>query len=90
MPSTPLALSGAAAPPFFIAHGDRDTMTSVRGARELAGKLVRESPSPVVLTVLPGGQHGFDLVRSWRGSAVIAGIEAFLADPRVGLRPAAE
>jgi hypothetical protein len=37
----------------------------------------------VVGVELPGGQHGFDLLCSWRGSAVLAGIEAFLAEPRV-------
>ena len=83
--STPLALSGAEAPPWFVAHGDRDTWTPVEGSRALATKLRRESRRPVVGVELPGGQHGFDLWSSWRYSAVLAGIEAFLADPRVGI-----
>lgn len=79
--STPFALPAAAAPPFFIAHGDHDTWRPVEGARRLAAHLRRESPSPVVTVELAGGQHGFDLWRSWRCSAVVAGIEAFVSDP---------
>jgi hypothetical protein len=65
-------------------------LTSVKAARQLATKLRRESPNPVVSVELPGGQHGFDLWRSWRCSAVLAGIEAFLSDPKLAaaLRPA--
>jgi hypothetical protein len=33
----------------------------------------------VVFAALPGGQHSFDLFRSIRFDAVIAGIEAFAA-----------
>jgi acetyl esterase/lipase len=79
--STPFATSGATAPAFFIAHGDRDTWTPVEAARQLATKLRHESPNTVVAVELPGGQHGFDLWRSWRYSAVLAGIEAFMSDP---------
>jgi len=85
VPSTPLALAGTDAPPFFVAHGDRDTWTPAEGARALTAKLRRESRRPVVGVELPGGQHGFDLLRSWRCSAVLAGIDAFLADCRVGI-----
>lgn len=87
--STPFALSSVHAPPLFVAHGDRDTVTAVDDARELTSKLRRESTGPVVGVQLPGGQHGFDLVRSWRYSAVLAGIDSFLADPRVGLAQSA-
>lgn len=85
VPSTPFALSAGTAPPLLLAHGDRDTVASVEGTRRLVAHVRRESSQPVAEIVLPGGQHGFDLVRSWRYAAVIAGIEAFLADPRVGL-----
>ncbi|MEE6296494.1 alpha/beta hydrolase [Georgenia wangjunii] len=86
VPSTPFALSAAGAPPFFIAHGDRDSLTPVEASRALTTKLREESPGPVVGVVLRGGQHGFDLLHSWRYSAVLAGVDAFLADPRVGIR----
>ena len=86
--STPFAKSAANAPAFFIAHGDHDTWTPIEAARRLAGELRHASPNPVVYVELPGGQHGFDLWRSWRCSAVLAGIEAFVSDPAVeALRP---
>lgn len=79
VPSTPFAWSAIAAPAFFVAHGDRDTWCPIEGARELSGKLRDESPNPVVFVELPGGQHGFDLWHSWRFSAVVRGIEAFVS-----------
>jgi len=87
VPSTPFALSAAHAPPFFVAHGENDTWTPAAAARQLTKKLRKESPAPVVGVELPGGQHGFDLLRSWRYTAVLAGIDAFLADPRIGIDP---
>ncbi|MGD9571251.1 MAG: alpha/beta hydrolase [Thermoleophilia bacterium] len=78
--STPFAMPAEDAPPVFIAHGDHDTWTPVEPARALAAKLRRESVQAVVHAELPGGQHGFDLWRSWRCSAVVAGIGAFAAE----------
>jgi acetyl esterase/lipase len=85
-PSTPFALPMDNAPAFFIAHGDHDTWTPVDAARRLAAQLRRTSPNPVVYAELPGGQHGFDLWRSWRCSAVVDGIEAFVSDPAIDVR----
>lgn len=77
-PSSPLDCPMESAPPFFIAHGARDTIMSADGARTLAHGLRERSPSPVVYAELPGAQHGFDLVHSIRFEAVIDGIEALL------------
>lgn len=84
-PSNPSVMPAQDAPPFFIAHGDLDTLVPARTARNLTARLRSRSRGPVVGIELPGGQHGFDLVRSWRYSAVLAGIDAFLSDPRVDL-----
>jgi acetyl esterase/lipase len=81
-PSSPLVLDAAHAPPFFLAHGDRDTYLPVEGAREFAARLRRSSPNPVVYAELPGGQHGFDRFRSLRFEAVVDGVAAFLARVR--------
>ncbi|MFW3171266.1 alpha/beta hydrolase [Geodermatophilus sp. CPCC 206100] len=78
-PSSPLVLDAAHAPPFFLAHGDRDTYVPVEGAREFAARLRASSSSPVVYAELPGGQHGFDRFRSLRFDAVVDGVAAFLA-----------
>jgi acetyl esterase/lipase len=88
--SSPLALDAAAAPPFLVAHGDRDSWTRVEDARALSAKLRRESDGPVVHLELPGGQHGFDLLRSWRFEAVLGAVDAFLDRALPGApRPAA-
>lgn len=85
-PSSPLVLDAAHAPPFFLAHGDRDSYLPVEGAREFAARLRGSSSSPVVYAELPGAQHGFDRFRSLRFEAVVDGVAAFLA--RVGDRAA--
>ena len=67
----------ADAPPFFIAHGDRDTLVLVEDARAFVERLRSSSSNPVVYAELPGGQHTFDLVHSLRFEAVVDAIEAF-------------
>ena len=86
-PSSPLAYVRSDAPPFFIAHGDRDTMLPASAAREFAVALRGRSRSPVVYAEMPGAQHQFDLFHSVRCTAVVNGIEAF-ATWVLGGRPA--
>jgi acetyl esterase/lipase len=86
--SSPREHVRADAPPFFIAHGDRDTLVLVEDARGFVARLRRSSSNPVVYAELPGGQHTFDLVHSLRFEAVVDGIEAFAAWVRT--RDAAE
>jgi len=78
-PSSPLEYVRADAPPFFVAHGDRDTLVLVEDARLFVERLRRTSSNPVVYAELPGGQHIFDLFGSLRFEAVVSGIEAFAA-----------
>jgi acetyl esterase/lipase len=66
-------------PPFFVAHGDLDTLVVVDDVRRFVERLRSKSQSPVVYTELPGGQHSFDLFHSIRFEAVIDGVEAFAA-----------
>lgn len=82
--STPFALPASDAPPFLIAHGTLDTYTSSEDARALASKLRATSSHPAVHVELPGGQHAFDLVSSWRLTAVIDALDALLEDTGVG------
>jgi acetyl esterase/lipase len=72
----------ADAPPFFIAHGDRDTLVLAKDARAFVQRLRSTSSNPVVYAELPGGQHTFDLFESLRFASVIDGIEAFAAHVR--------
>lgn len=79
VPSSPMAClnSDSDAPPFFIAHGDQDTIVIIDDARNFVEKLQAASSNPVVYAELPGAQHSFDLFHSLRFDAVVDGIEAF-------------
>lgn len=66
-------------PPFFVVHGDHDTVTSVEDARQFVQALRRVSRNPVVYAELPGAQHNFDLFHSIRTEAAIDGFAAFAA-----------
>lgn len=79
LPSAPGAYAGPVAPPFFVAHGDRDTVVPVEGVREFVARLRDRSTNPVVYAELPGAQHAFDLFHSLRFDAVVDGVEAFAA-----------
>jgi acetyl esterase/lipase len=83
-PSSPLDYIGAHAPPFFIAHGDQDTVVPVQDARRFAERLRSTSSNPVVDAELLGAQHAFDLFHSIRFERVIDAIEAFAASVRSG------
>jgi acetyl esterase/lipase len=76
---SPLACDVTGAPPFFLAHGDLDSLTPVEAARLFAAKLRAASSSPVVYAELPGAQHGFDRFHSLRFEKVVDAIEAFTA-----------
>jgi acetyl esterase/lipase len=79
LPSSPLAYVRAEAPPFFVAHGDLDTLVPVDDARRFVTSLRRSSDNPVVYVELPGAQHSFDLFHSIRFETVVDAIEAFAA-----------
>lgn len=82
-PSTsPPAYVGPDAPPFFVVHGDRDTVVVVDEARRFVDALRTVSTQPVVYAELPGAHHTFDVFHSIRFESVIAGIEAFAARVR--------
>ncbi len=76
-PSSPTSYVGAQAPPFFVAHGDRDTVVLAEDARRFVERMRSFSSRPVVYAELPGGQHVFDLFHSIRFETVVDAIEAF-------------
>src|SRR5262245_31372085 len=76
---SPLASVTTQAPPFFVVHGDQDTLVIVEDARRFVERLRATSSAPVVYAELPGAQHGFDLFRSRRFDSVVDAIEAFAA-----------
>jgi acetyl esterase/lipase len=76
---SPVAYVKTNAPPFFVVHGDQDTLVIVEDARRFVEQLRARSSNPVAYAELPGAQHGFDLFRSRRFETVVDAIEAFAA-----------
>ena len=66
------------APPFFIIHGDRDTLAPVEEARYFADELRQCSSSPVYYAELTGAQHAFDLFCSPRTAHMLVAVLKFL------------
>ena len=75
----PLGHPAHEAPPFLIAHGEKDSLAWIETARRFEAHLRAASPNPVVFAELPHGQHAFALFHSFRFSAVVDGVEAFTA-----------
>ncbi len=86
----PYAYLNPDAPPFFIAHGTKDSLATVEGARQFVARLRRITRNAVVYAELPGGQHAFDIVHSPRFAAVVDGAEAFAAWVRAALEGAVD
>lgn len=76
--ASPLQLTHADAPPFFVIHGTHDSLASVVEAREFVSRLRAVSKSPVAYAELPGTQHAFDVFHSIRSANVVRGVERFL------------
>jgi acetyl esterase/lipase len=66
------------APPFFIIHGDRDTLAPVQEARYFADELRKVSKAPVLYAELKGAQHAFDLFCSPRTAHMLVAVLKFL------------
>ena len=77
--ASPMSRVHAEAPPFFIIHGDLDTLVPVGEARHFAQLLRQVSQRPVVYAEIPGAQHAFEIFPSPRATFVVHGVERFLA-----------
>ncbi|MGB0969886.1 MAG: alpha/beta hydrolase [Mycobacterium sp.] len=58
--ASPICRVRADAPPFFVLHGQDDSMIPVREGRQFAAALREVSTSPVVYAEIPHAQHAFD------------------------------
>ncbi len=65
-------------PPFFVVHGTGDTIVPVPESRHFVSALRKQSDEPVLYAEMPGGQHAFDSMTTWRSAPVIRAIERFL------------
>jgi acetyl esterase/lipase len=77
--ASPMSRVHAEAPPFFVIHGDLDTLVPVGEARHFVEQLRQTSSNPVVYAEVPGAQHAFEIFPSLRTTFVIHGVERFLA-----------
>lgn len=66
------------APPWFLVHGDRDSLVPVDESRRFADALGDISESPVVYSEVPDAQHAFEIFRSIRGLHTVHGVSVFL------------
>ena len=77
--ASPIHRVRADAPPFFVIHGDRDTLVPVAEARRFATALRAVTSDALVYAEIPGAQHAFEIFPSLRSTFVIHGVERFLA-----------
>jgi acetyl esterase/lipase len=77
--ASPLDNVHADAPPFFVIHGDNDTLAPVQDAREFVKRLGETSAAPVFYLELRGAQHAFDVFSSVRTRRVVKAVHRFLA-----------
>ena len=76
--ASPIELVRSDAPPFFVIHGDRDTLAPVEEARYFADELSQVSEAPVHYAELSGAQHAFDLFCSPRTAHMLVAVLKFL------------
>jgi acetyl esterase/lipase len=77
--ASPLGRIHPGAPPFFVLHGENDSLVKAEQARSFADELRKTSTSPVVYAELPRAQHAFDSIRSPRAVHTAHAVERFLA-----------
>jgi acetyl esterase/lipase len=77
--ASPMSRVGTHAPPFFVIHGDRDTMVPVEEARRFVALLREAIPGRVAYAEIPGAQHAFEIFPSLRTIFVVQGVERFVA-----------
>ncbi len=76
--ASPMSLVRADAPPFFVIHGEMDSLAPVDGARVFVELLRKQSREPVLYAEIPGAQHAFEVFPSERTGHVLAGVERFV------------
>lgn len=71
------------APPFFVIHGDHDSLTPVESARLFVERLREVSRRPVLYAELPGAQHAFDIFCTPRTARTVEAVRHFLEALRI-------
>lgn len=68
------------APPFFLIHGEQDTIIPVEEARRFGDELRSVSRNPVEYSEIPRAGHGFDLVDSSHARRCAVEVSDFLTE----------
>jgi acetyl esterase/lipase len=76
--ASPVDRVHAGAPPFFVVHGDKDTLAPVEDARYFVEQLASVSHDVVFYAEIPGAQHAFELFSSPRTRRTLDGVQRFL------------
>ncbi|MDG3011378.1 alpha/beta hydrolase [Rhodococcus sp. D2-41] len=76
--ASPMAHLRADAPPFFVLHGENDSLVPVAEAREFVARLREVSRNPVAYAELHGAQHAFDVFPSLRSVQAVQAVARFL------------
>lgn len=76
--ASPLSQVHPDAPPFFVIHGEQDSLVPVREARRFVESLRAVSRAPVLYAELPGAQHAYDVFLSRRTAYHVRAVERFL------------
>jgi acetyl esterase/lipase len=77
--ASPIRRLRADAPPFFILHGEDDSIIPVGEAREFVEQMREVSKSEVLYAELPGAQHAFDIFSSPRAYNSAEAVGQFLS-----------
>jgi acetyl esterase/lipase len=77
--ASPIARIHPDAPPFFIIHGDQDSMAPHEEARVFVQRLREVSRARVTYVELPGVQHAFEVFHSIRTGHATAAVFRFLS-----------
>ena len=85
--ASPIRRVRADAPPFFVAHGQDDSLIPVGEARDFVVAMRDVSKSPVVYAELPHTQHGFDIFGSPRAHYTADAVGQFLSWVYATTRP---
>jgi len=66
------------APPFFVIHGDHDSLVPTLESRQFSQRLSEVSESPVLYAEIPDAQHAFEIFKSIRGLYTVRAAIEFL------------
>lgn len=77
--ASPIRHTHADAPPFFVIHGQDDSLIPVAEAQEFVDELRAVSKAPVAYASLPHAQHAFDVFGSPRAHQTADAVARFLS-----------